>query len=89
MAKQSKIAKYNKQKALIARYAERRQALRAAGDLEGLRQLPIDSNPNRLKNRDLLDGRPHAYMRKFGMSRINFRRLAYLGQIPGVKKAAL
>lgn len=88
MAKQSKISKYNKQKALIARYAERRQALRAAGDLEGLRQLPIDSNPNRLKNRDLLDGRPHAYMRKFGMSRINFRRLAYLGQIPGVKKAS-
>ncbi len=88
MAKQSKIAKYNKQKALIARYAERRQALRAAGDLEGLRQLPIDSNPNRLKNRELLDGRPHAYMRKFGMSRINFRRLAYLGQIPGVKKAS-
>ena len=83
MAKQSKIAKYNKQKALIARYAERRQALRAAGDLEGLRQLPIDSNPNRLKNRDLLDGRPHAYMRKFGMSRINFRRLAYLGPNPG------
>ncbi len=88
MAKQSKIAKYNKQKALVARYAERRQALRAAGDLEGLRQLPIDSNPNRLKNRELLDGWPHAYMRKFGMSRINFRRLAYLGQIPGVKKAS-
>lgn len=88
MAKKSKIAKFKKQQALVAQYAERRQALKAAGDLKGLRQLPIDSNPNRLKNRDLLDGRPHAYMRKFGMSRINFRKLAYLGQIPGVKKAS-
>ena len=88
MAKKSKIAKFKKQQALVAQYAERRQALKAAGDLEGLRQLPIDSNPNRLKNRDLLDGRPHAYMRKFGMSRINFRKLAYLCQIPGVKKAS-
>ena len=84
MAKKSKIAKFKKQQALVAQYAERRQALKAAGDLEGLRQ----RNPNRLKNRDLLDGRPHAYMRKFGMSRINFRKLAYLGQIPGVKKAS-
>ena len=88
MAKKSKIAKFKKQQALVAQYAERRQALKSAGDLEGLRQLPIDSNPNRLKNRDLLDGRPHAYMRKFGMSRINCRKLAYLGQIPGVKKAS-
>ncbi|GAX47914.1 30S ribosomal protein S14 [Pseudolactococcus reticulitermitis] len=88
MAKKSKIAKFKKQEALVARYAARRQALKAAGDIESLRQLPIDSHPNRLKNRDWLDGRPHAYMRKFGMSRINFRRLAYLGQIPGVKKSS-
>ncbi|MDT9702971.1 30S ribosomal protein S14, partial [Streptomyces sp. P17] len=44
--------------------------------------------PNRIKNRDLIDGRPRAYMRKFGMSRINFRELAHKGQIPGVKKAS-
>ena len=88
MAKKSKIAKFNKQQALVVKYAQRRQELKAAGDVEGLSKLPLNSHPNRLKNRDLLDGRPHAYMRKFGMSRINFRRLAYLGQIPGVKKAS-
>ncbi|MDR2464794.1 MAG: 30S ribosomal protein S14 [Streptococcaceae bacterium] len=88
MAKKSKIVKYNKQKELIEKYAKRRQELKEAGDMEGLRKLPIDSNPNRLKNRDEIDGRPHAYLRKFGMSRINFRKLAYLGQIPGVKKAS-
>ncbi len=51
MAKQSKIAKFKKQEALVARYAERRQALKAAGDLEGLRQLPTDSlSPQRPTN---------------------------------------
>lgn len=88
MAKKSKIAKYNRQLELIERYAERRRELKAAGDYEGLRKLPRDSNPNRLKNRDRIDGRPHAYLRKFGMSRINFRKLAHQGQIPGVKKAS-
>ncbi|HEM3557836.1 TPA: 30S ribosomal protein S14, partial [Streptococcus suis] len=53
-----------------------------------LRKLPRDSNPNRLKYRDRTDGRPHAYMRKFGVSRITFRELAHLGQLPGVKKAS-
>ncbi|MDR1605664.1 MAG: 30S ribosomal protein S14 [Streptococcaceae bacterium] len=88
MAKKSKIAKNKKQLALIAQYADKRRELKAAGDYEALRKLPRDSNPNRLKNRDLVDGRPRAYMRKFGMSRIKFRELAHKGQIPGVKKAS-
>ncbi|AFK57808.1 ribosomal protein S14p/S29e [Enterococcus faecium DO] len=41
-----------------------------------------------MKNRDLIDGRPRGYMRKFGMSRIKFRELAHKGLIPGVKKAS-
>ncbi|MBO0437612.1 30S ribosomal protein S14 [Vagococcus fluvialis] len=88
MAKKSKIAKYEKQKKLVARYKDERAQLKAAGDYEGLRKLPKDSNPNRMKLRDEIDGRPRAYMRKFGMSRINFRELAYQGKIPGVKKAS-
>lgn len=88
MAKKSKIVKMQKQEALIEKYAEQRQALKAAGDYEGLAKLPRDSNPNRLKHRDQIDGRPRGYMRKFGMSRINFRDLAHKGQIPGVKKAS-
>lgn len=88
MAKKSKIVKMQKQQAMIAQYAEQLLALKDAGDYEGLAKLPRDSNPNRLKNRDLVDGRPRGYMRKFGMSRIKFRELAHKGQIPGVKKAS-
>ncbi|HGA3639440.1 TPA: 30S ribosomal protein S14 [Streptococcus agalactiae] len=88
MAKKSRIAKFQKQQKLVEQYAELRRELKEKGDYEALRKLPKDSNPNRLKNRDLIDGRPHAYMRKFGMSRINFRNLAYKGQIPGIKKAS-
>ena len=88
MAKKSKIAKMNKQVALINKYSEQRQELKAAKDYDGLAKLPKESNPNRLKLRDLTDGRPRGYMRKFGMSRITFRELAHQGLIPGVKKAS-
>ncbi|CAJ1197523.1 30S ribosomal protein S14 [Companilactobacillus nantensis] len=88
MAKKSKIARNKKQMELVARYAEIRKELKAKGNYIALSKLPRDSSPVRLKNRDSLDGRPHAYMRKFGMSRLNFRQLAHAGQIPGVKKAS-
>ncbi|WP_288962530.1 30S ribosomal protein S14 [uncultured Streptococcus sp.] len=88
MAKKSKIARYNKQLKLLEQYADLRRELKAKGDYEALRKLPRDSNPNRLKNRDRIDGRPHAYMQKFGMSRINFHNLAHEGKIPGVTKAS-
>ena len=88
MAKKSKQAKYEKQIALVEQYADLRRELKAAGDYESLSKLPIDSNPNRLKLRDKIDGRPRGYMRKFGMSRVNFRKYAHLGQIPGVHKAS-
>ncbi|MBV0929532.1 30S ribosomal protein S14 [Lentilactobacillus sp. IMAU92037] len=88
MAKKSKIAKAEKQKQLISKYAVLRRELKAKGDYEALRKLPKDSNPNRHRNRDHLDGRPRGYMRKFDMSRLNFRKYAHLGQIPGVHKAS-
>lgn len=88
MAKKSKIAKYNKQLEMIERYAEIRKELKKNKDYEGLAKLPKNSNPNRLKLRDKLDGRPRGYMRKFGLSRVKFRELAHKGQIPGVKKAS-
>ena len=71
-----------------AKYAEIRKQLKVNHDYESLRKLPKDSNPIRLKNRDEIDGRPRAYMRKFKMSRINFRELAHQGKIPGVHKAS-
>lgn len=88
MAKKSKIAKLAKQQAMVARYADVRAELKAKGDYVALSKLPKDASPVRLHNRDQLDGRPHGFMRKFGMSRLNFRQLAHKGQIPGVKKAS-
>ncbi|MGY3765435.1 30S ribosomal protein S14 [Vagococcus vulneris] len=88
MAKKSKIAKAKKQERLIAEYREIRAELKQKKDHVGLAKLPINSNPNRLKNRDRTDGRPRSYMRKFGVSRIKFREMALAGEIPGVKKAS-
>ncbi|QBO35258.1 30S ribosomal protein S14 [Periweissella cryptocerci] len=88
MAKKSKIAKAKKIEATVAKYAAKRAELKAAGDYVGLSKLPRNASPVRVHNRDWLDGRPHAYMRKFGMSRLNFRQLAHKGQIPGVQKAS-
>ncbi|MCT3098787.1 30S ribosomal protein S14 [Lactococcus lactis] len=88
MAKKSKIAKFKKQQKLVAQYQELRQELKKEKNYEVLRKLPKDSHPNRMKMRDRIDGRPRAYMRKFGMSRVNFRKLAHEGKIPGVKKSS-
>jgi len=88
VAKKSKIAKEKKRQQLVLKYAELRKELKEQGDYEALRKLPRDSSPTRLKNRCELTGRPRGYLRKFKMSRIAFRELAYKGQIPGVKKSS-
>src|SRR5699024_1423991 len=88
MAKKSKIEKAQKQLATVEKYRGKRAALKAAGDYEGLSKLPRNASPTRIHNRDRIDGRPHGYMRKFGVSRIRFRELAHQGKIPGVKKAS-
>ena len=61
---------------LVAKYAEKRKALKEAGDWAALH------------NRCSLTGRPKGYMRAFGLSRIQFREMASNGLIPGVKKAS-
>lgn len=88
MAKKSKIEKHKRQQRTVEKYAALRKELKEKGDYEALTQLPRDASPTRLQNRDRIDGRPHAYMRKFGVSRINFRKLAHEGKIPGVRKAS-
>ena len=88
MAKQSKLAKERKREETVAKYAELRRELKEKGDYEALQKLPRDAPPTRLHNRCSISGRPHGYMRKFGMSRIAFRDLAHKGQVPGVKKAS-
>jgi small subunit ribosomal protein S14 len=88
MAKESVKARELKRQAMVAKYAEKRTALKAAGDYEGLDKLPKDSSPVRLHNRCNLTGRPRGYMRKFGISRVTFRELASAGKIPGVTKSS-
>lgn len=88
MAKKSMIARDEKRKKMILKYAEKRAELKGLGDLEGLQMLPRNSSPTRWKNRDQLSGRPRGYMRRFGLTRYNFRRLASEGKIPGIRKSS-
>ncbi|OYT12238.1 MAG: 30S ribosomal protein S14 [Bacteroidetes bacterium 4572_112] len=88
MAKESMKARERKRQKTVEKYADKRAALKAAGDYEGLQKLPRNASPVRLHNRCELSGRPKGYMRQFGLSRINFREMALAGLIPGVKKAS-
>ena len=88
MAKESVKARDRKRDKLVAQYAERRAALKAAGDYAGLDKLPRSSSPVRQHNRCQISGRPRGYMRYFGISRIVFRDMALDGKIPGVTKAS-
>ena len=88
MAKESMKAREVKRQAVVDKYAEKRKALKAAGDFEALQKLPKNASPVRLKNRCQLTGRPKGYMRYFGISRNMFRDMALNGLIPGVKKAS-
>jgi len=88
MAKESIKARELKRQKLVAKYAVKRAALKAAGDYDGLDKLPKNASPVRLHNRCKLTGRPRGYMRKFGISRVTFREMASAGKIPGVTKAS-
>jgi small subunit ribosomal protein S14 len=88
MAKASQLARNRKKIKLVEKYAEKRAALKLAGDSAGLQKLPRNSSPVRVKNRCAVTGRSRGYMRDFGLSRIQFRELAREGKIPGVKKAS-
>jgi small subunit ribosomal protein S14 len=100
MAKRSKIVRNEQRRKLIDRHRERRAELKAKiidpslslrereEASERLRKLPRDSSPTRLRNRCSLSGRPRAYYRKFGLSRIALRELALRGELPGVVKSS-
>lgn len=100
MPKTSAINRNEKRKRLAVKFAGRRAELKAAlanpatSDEEffaaqkNLQRLPRNSSPTRVKNRCSMSGRPRAYIRKFGVSRIQFRELALAGKIPGVIKSS-
>lgn len=88
MARKALIAKEAQRRRTVEKYAEKRAALKAAGDYDALQKLPRDASPVRLHNRCALSGRPKAYMRRFGLARVMFRELALDGKIPGVRKSS-
>ena len=88
MARKSNLARDKKRAKMIDKYAAKRAELKELGDYEGLAKLPRNSSPTRRKNRCVETGRPHAYMRQVGLSRLSFREHASKGEIPGVTKAS-
>ena len=88
MAKESMKARERKRASTVAKYAEKRKALKEAGDYDALQRLPKNASPVRMHNRCKLTGRPKGYMRTFGVSRVMFREMANKGLIPGVRKAS-
>jgi small subunit ribosomal protein S14 len=100
MAKTSKIKKNEQRREIVARYAARRQELKAiikdpttsqdarAQAYTSLRKMPRDASPTRIRNRCEMSGRPRAYLRQFGLARIAFRDMSLAGLIPGVRKAS-
>ena len=88
MAKESMKAREVKRQRLVAKYAEKRKALKEAGDYIGLQSIPKNASPVRLHNRCKITCSPKGYMRTFGISRVMFRKMANSGLIPGVKKSS-
>lgn len=88
MARKSVIAREAKRERLVAKYADLRKKLKDAGDYEALDKLPKNSSRVRLHNRCKLTGRPKGYMRRFGINRVSFRKMANEGLIPGITKAS-
>lgn len=100
MAKKSKIARNLQRQKIVTKFAERRAALvkvikdpNSSWDekLEAqnkLAKMPRDASKTRVRNRCALTGRPRAYYRKFGLSRIALREEALLGNLPGVVKSS-
>ena len=100
MAKKSMVARNKKRIKMVAKYAQKRADLKeiirkpqtseedrwqAVLDLQ---KLPRNSLKVRIRNRCNLTGRPHGYLRKFGLSRIKLRECAMRGEVPGLRKAS-
>jgi len=100
MAKKSMIAREAKRASMVAKYAEKRTALKAiiadvnASEEEKwdaqlqLQKLPRDASPVRKQRRCRITGRPHAVYRKFGLCRNKLREAAMNGDVPGLVKAS-
>lgn len=100
MAKKSAIEKNKLRRKLVQKYTGRRERLLAVANDDSksmeerfearlkLAELPRNSNKSRIRNRCEITGRPRAYYRKLGMSRIALRELGNKGLIPGLVKSS-
>ncbi|MFD9722345.1 30S ribosomal protein S14 [Streptomyces sp. NPDC059072] len=100
MAKKSKIARNEKRKVVVRRYAARRaelkEVLRRPSSTQAERDValgelckqPRNASATRVRNRDSVDGRPRGHLRKFGLSRVRMREQAHAGFLPGVTKSS-
>ena len=100
MAKTSSVEKNNRRRRLVARDAAKRKALKAivmdqSKPLEErfraqlkLSAMPRNGSKVRIRNRCEVTGRPRAYYRKLGMSRVALRQLGNSGVIPGLVKSS-
>jgi small subunit ribosomal protein S14 len=88
MARKSLLAREDKRRVLNEKFAKQRKELKEKGDYDALQLLPRNSSATRLHNRCKMTGRPRAYYRKFGVSRLVLREMALRGEIPGLKKAS-
>ena len=88
MSKKSVIARNEKRKRLVEKYATLRAELKAKGDWEGLQALPRNSAPVRLRSRCNVTGKGRGVYKKFGLCRNVFRQFALEGKIPGMTKAS-
>ena len=100
MAKLSMREREKKREKTVARYAAKRQALKAiiadreASDDERwdaqirLQKLPRNASPVRLQRRCGQTGRPRGVYRKFGLGRNKLREAAMRGDVPGLLKAS-
>jgi small subunit ribosomal protein S14 len=100
MAKKSSIEKNKLRRKLVKKFSGRRERLLAVSNDESksmeerfearlkLAELPRNSSKSRIRNRCEITGRPRAYYRKLGMSRIALRELGNKGLIPGLVKSS-
>ena len=99
MAKLALINKQKKREKLVAKYAKKREELKAQmsvsatpderiAAMKKLAKLPRNANPTRLRNRCSVTGRSRGYSRMFGLCRQQVRTLANEGKLPGVRKSS-
>ncbi|MCL4126052.1 UNVERIFIED_CONTAM: hypothetical protein GTU68_000542 [Idotea baltica] len=88
MAKVSMVEREKRRARTVAKFAEKRAALKAAIANPSLSELPRDASPSRQRNRCRQTGRPHGVYRKFGLCRIKLREAAMRGDVPGLVKAS-